>query len=97
MVKPVRHPLQTILGVTRDLAAIPCSALRSRSQLAAENLVLRKQLALYEERNVKTRRADDETRIILVGSSRVVGWRQVLTSLGVSGVCRNEKQTLAHQ
>jgi hypothetical protein len=39
---------------------------RSRSQLAAENLFLRKQLALYRERQVKSRRADDSTRITLV-------------------------------
>jgi hypothetical protein len=39
---------------------------RSRSQLAAENLFLRKQLALYRERNVRPRRADDATRITLV-------------------------------
>jgi hypothetical protein len=39
---------------------------RSRAQLAAENLFLRKQLALYQERRVKSRRADDATRITLV-------------------------------
>ena len=31
------------------------------SRLAAENLFLRKQLALYEERAVRPRRADDVT------------------------------------
>jgi hypothetical protein len=34
---------------------------RSRSRLAAENLFLRKQLALYAERRVRSRRADDAT------------------------------------
>jgi hypothetical protein len=34
--------------------------------LAAENLFLRKQLALYVERQMKPRRADDATRITLV-------------------------------
>jgi hypothetical protein len=37
--------------------------MRSRAHLAAENLFLRKQLALYVERGVKPRRADDATRI----------------------------------
>jgi hypothetical protein len=46
MVKPARHLLQTILEVTRDLAWLVPSAMRSRAQLAAENLFLRKQLAL---------------------------------------------------
>ena len=48
-------------------------------QLAAENLFLKKQLALYVERQVKPRRADDATRITLVGLSRIVEWRRLLT------------------
>src|SRR5262249_45708289 len=47
--------------------------------LAAENLVLRKQLALYVERQAKPRRADDATRITLVALSRCLEWRQLLT------------------
>ena len=53
--------------------------LRSRSQLAAENLFLRRQLALYRERRVKSRRADDATRITLVMLARLIDWRAVLT------------------
>jgi hypothetical protein len=52
--------------------------MRSRAQLAAENLFLRKQLALYQERRVKTRRADDATRIVLVALSRLLEWRHLL-------------------
>jgi putative transposase len=52
--------------------------MRSRAQLAAENLFLRKQLALYQERKVKSRRADDATRIILAGLSRFLAWRRLL-------------------
>jgi hypothetical protein len=54
-------------------------AMRSRAQLAAENLFLRKQLALYLERRVRPRRADDATRITLVALSRFVEWRHLLT------------------
>jgi hypothetical protein len=46
MVKADRHLLHTILVVTRALAALASSAVRSRAQLAAENLFLRKLLAL---------------------------------------------------
>ena len=53
--------------------------LRSRAQLAAENLFLRKQLALYVERRVKPRRANDATRITLVTLSSFVEWRHLLT------------------
>jgi putative transposase len=52
---------------------------RSRAHLSAENLFLRKQLALYVERQAKPRRADDATRITLVALSRFIEWRQLLT------------------
>ncbi len=39
---------------------------RSRAQLAAENLFLRKQLACYIERQVRPRRTDNASRITLV-------------------------------
>ena len=54
-------------------------ALTPRARLAAENLFLRKQLALYRERGVKPRRPDPETRAILVLLSRAVDWRSILT------------------
>jgi putative transposase len=47
--------------------------------LAAENLFLRKQLALYGERRVKSRRADEATRITLVVLSQLIDWRAMLT------------------
>ena len=52
---------------------------RSRSRLAAENLFLRKQLALYAERRVRSRRADDATRLSLVVLARLIDWRAALT------------------
>ena len=61
-----------ILRVARDLVSLTSSALRSRAQLAAENLFLKKQLALYPQRQVKPRRADDATRMALVALSRFV-------------------------
>jgi putative transposase len=68
-----------ILRVARDLASLISSALRPRAQLAAENLLLKKQLALYLERQVKPRRADHATRMVLVALSRFVDWRRLLT------------------
>jgi hypothetical protein len=53
MLGPVRPLFQTFVQVARDLVALIASAMRSRTQLAAENLFLRKQLALYLERHVK--------------------------------------------
>jgi transposase InsO family protein len=79
MLGPVRPLFQTFFQIGRDLVALIASAMQSRAQLAAENLFLRKQLALYLERQVKPRRADDATRITLVALSSVVDWRHLLT------------------
>jgi len=72
------RPLRIILRVIVDLGRFTSLALQSRVHLAAENLFLRKQLALYLEREVKPRRADDATRISLVVLSRLVDWRRLL-------------------
>jgi hypothetical protein len=62
-----------------DVAWLGWQMLQSRTRLAAENVLLRKQLALYLERKVKPRRADDATRVALVVLSRLVDWRRLLT------------------
>jgi hypothetical protein len=92
MVSPARHLLPTIHGVTHALASLAFSAMRSRAQLAAENLFLRKQLALYQERKVKPRRADDATRIILAGLSRFLAWRQLLLIVKPATLIRWHRQ-----
>ena len=63
------------LRILVDLVHFVCLGLRSRSSLAAENLFLRKQLAFYQERKVKPRRADNPTRLTLVLLSRWFNWR----------------------
>jgi hypothetical protein len=62
----IRTLIQTILWVAHDFGSLLSLAFRSRAQLAAENLFLRKQLALYLERQAKPRRAAGATRITLV-------------------------------
>jgi hypothetical protein len=52
--------------------------LRPSTVLAAENLFLRKQLALYQERHIKPRRATNAVRIALIWLSRWFDWRQAL-------------------
>jgi transposase InsO family protein len=74
-----RLDVRTIARVAGDVLRFLSSMLRPHVQLAAENLFLRKQLALYLERQVKPRRADDATRIALVALSRLIDWRRVLT------------------
>ena len=50
--------LRTGYRVFGDLLALVRLGLTSRGHLAAENLFLRKQLALYQERRTKPRRPD---------------------------------------
>jgi hypothetical protein len=66
------------LRILGDLVRFLCLGLRSRTSLAAENLFLRKQLAFYQERKVKPRRADNPTRVTLVPISRWFNWRDAL-------------------
>src|SRR5882757_773809 len=53
-------------------------AFRSSQAIRAENLFLRRQLALYIERGVKARRIDPATRIALTLLSRLFDWRDAL-------------------
>src|SRR5262249_7661912 len=69
----------TVFGLVLDGLQFVALGLRSRQRLAAENLFLRKQLALYLERQVKPRRASDATRLTLVVLGRFIEWRQCLT------------------
>src|SRR6266481_169870 len=52
--------------------------LRSQRSIEAENLLLRRQLALYVERGVEPRRMDSATRVALAFLSRFFHWRDAL-------------------
>ena len=52
--------------------------MRWRAQLAAENLFLRKQLALYQERGARPAALTMPARVVLAALSRCLEWRQVL-------------------
>ena len=68
----------TLLAVLCNAAQFLMLCLRPTPALAVENLFLRKQLALYQERQVKPRRANDTTRISLLWLSRLFDWRKAL-------------------
>jgi putative transposase len=78
---PRRRPLwsSTARRLLRDLVTFVWLGLTSRARLAAENLFLRKQLALYQERHTKPRRPDPATRVALVLLARLLDWRSLLT------------------
>lgn len=79
------HPFGNISQLAKILLTLLVDAvrflslcLRPCSALAAENLYLRKQLALYEEHTVKPRRATNATRIMMIGLARWFDWRSAL-------------------
>jgi hypothetical protein len=73
------HLLLTVAALLQDALRFTTLALRSRSALMAENLLLRKQLALYLEREVRPRRTSAATKLTLAWLSRLLAWRNALT------------------
>jgi hypothetical protein len=69
----------TVFDVLLDVLRLLGTTLHSQRRLAAENLFLRKQLALYIERQAKPRRATNATRLTLVILAHFIDWRPVLT------------------
>ena len=74
--------------VAFDLVRLAFLATHSRRALAAENLFLRKQLALYQERSVKPRRADDAARWMMATLSRMFCWRDALVNVKADTLIR---------
>ena len=67
-----------VLRVLADLAGLVALSIRRRRSVEAENLVLRRQLALFKERGVKPRRIDAASRMSLAWLSRLCDWRSCL-------------------
>lgn len=71
--------LLTIFDLLLDALRFIRHSLQPRCTLAAENLFLRKQLALYLERQVEPRRPRAAAKLTLVLLSRLFPWRPALT------------------
>jgi hypothetical protein len=71
----IKHCLLTTSAVLLNLGRLVFLAARFHSSLAAENLFLRKQLALCQERKTKPRRADDSTLWMMATLGRLFPWR----------------------
>ena len=81
IVAAIKHCLLTTAAVLLNLGRLVFLAARSHRALAAENLFLRKQLALFLERKVKPRRADDADRWLMATLSRMFPWRDTLLNV----------------
>ena len=67
-----------VLQLLADAVGLAFLSVRPRQSLEAENLVLRRQLALFKERGVKPRRIDAVSRASLALLSRLCDWRSCL-------------------
>jgi putative transposase len=91
----IRHLGQficTLLMLLGDGGRYLMCRLRAPAALAAENLFLRKQLALYRERGIKPRRATPATRLALIWLARWFDWRQALVVMQPATLIRWHRQ-----
>jgi transposase InsO family protein len=70
--------VQMVLRLLADLLLLSALAFRRRRSLEAENLFMRRQLAMYQERRTKPRRIDTAARTSLALLSRLFDWRSAL-------------------
>jgi putative transposase len=70
--------VQVIFRLLADFVGLIALSVRPRRSVEAENLFLRRELALYEERGVNPRRVDAATRVSLAFLSRLFDWRDAL-------------------
>jgi len=70
--------VRVVLRLLADRAGLVVLSLRRRRTVEAENLFLRRQLALHQERGIKPRRIDATTRVSLALLSRLFDWRDAL-------------------
>ena len=88
----VVHCLRPLSLVAVDLIRLVALAARPRATLVAENLFLRKQLALFQERQVRPRRADAATRWMLAALSQWFAWRDALVNVQADTLLRWHRQ-----
>src|SRR5215831_7212902 len=92
LIRTFAHGFRTTFSVVTDLVRLAFLAAHSRRALAAKNLFLRKQLALFQERKVKPRRANDSTRWVMGTLSRMFPWRGALVNVQAETLIRWHRQ-----
>src|SRR5215510_3347719 len=82
----------TLLMLLSNALRFLCLCLRPSPTLAAENLFLCKQLALYQERKATPKRATYATRLAMTMLSRWFDWRQALAIVRPQTLTRWHRQ-----
>jgi hypothetical protein len=77
-IRQISKLLITIQIVISDCIGFACGLLRNRTALVAENLFLRKQLALFLEREERARQTTAADRFIFAKLARLFGWGSAL-------------------
>ena len=75
------HLVSILLDLAQDALQFLLLGTRSSAALKAENIFLRKQLALYLEREAKPRRATGATRLSMVLLSQLFAWQNALINV----------------
>ena len=65
----------------QDFIKFLCQFFQSKATLTAENMFLRKQLAMYEERKIKPKRATNAIRIAMAWLFRLFYWKNSLIAV----------------
>ena len=84
--------IRTMASLLCDLVTFIWLSMRPHGTLAAENLFLRKQLAMYQERKLKPRRPDTAFRIGLTLLSKVFDWKHALVVVQPQTLVRWHRQ-----
>jgi putative transposase len=92
LLRPLIRLACTLLILLVDAVRFLLLCLRPSPALAAENLFLRKQLALYQERYIKPRRATNTTQMALIWLSRWFDWRRALAIVQPATLIRWHRQ-----
>ena len=68
----------TLVTISTDILRLIGGLFHTRAALMAENIFLRKQLAMYKERKHKPHMADNATRYVMVLMSKLFDWKNAL-------------------
>ena len=80
--------VRLVLRLLADVGRFTTLLFKPRQAIAAENLILRRQIALFEERGMKPCRVDAATHLSLAIWTRLCDWRCCLTVVRPQTVIR---------
>ena len=80
--------LQIVLRLIEDALKWLVLLVRSDESIRAENLVLRRQLAMFVERGIQPRRVDAATRVSLAVLTRLFYWRNAVVIVKPATIVR---------